>query len=119
MTDLIIENKYKGSLVGLACGDYLGSPVEFFNSEQVISFFGGDKISIIPNNSYKRPRKIPGYYTDDTAQALCLAQSLIENNGFDAKDQIKKYRSWFLEGYMTPYDDKQFGVGQHTFSCSF
>jgi ADP-ribosyl-[dinitrogen reductase] hydrolase len=115
MSDFI-KNKYKGCLIGLACGDYLGLPFEFSNSKQVRAFFNDNKISVIPKTSSTNPSKIPGYYTDDTSQALCLAQSLIDNNGFNAKDQMDKYRKWFLEGYMTPYDDRQFGIGQYTFS---
>ena len=40
-------------------------------------------------------------WTDDTSLALCLAQSLIDCKGFDAKDQIQKYCKWDEEGYMS------------------
>jgi ADP-ribosyl-[dinitrogen reductase] hydrolase len=33
--------------------------------------------------------------------ALCLAESLLERNGFDARDQIERYRRWQQEGYLT------------------
>ena len=33
----------------------------------------------------------PGQWTDDTAMALCLAESLIEKRGFDPKDQMDRY----------------------------
>ena len=33
--------------------------------------------------------------------ALCLAQSLIDSRGFDAKDQMEKYLNWYRLGYMS------------------
>ena len=43
----------------------------------------------------------PGRWTDDTAMALCLAESLIEKRGFDAKDQMDRYCRWWKEGYLS------------------
>jgi hypothetical protein len=42
----------------------------------------------------------PGEWTDDTSMALCLAESLIEQNGFDAKDQMDRYCLWYERGYL-------------------
>lgn len=52
-----------------------------------------------------------GEWTDDTAMALCLADSLIECNGFDPLDQMHRYWRWGNEGYNStrPY---AFGVGK-------
>ncbi|WP_434658790.1 ADP-ribosylglycohydrolase family protein [Sulfurimonas sp. NW9] len=86
------KNKIVGSLIGLAVGDALGAPYEFKKpSYEVSSHFvegGAHSISI-------------GEWTDDTSMALCLAQSLIENNGFNAKDQMDKYVSWEEDGYFS------------------
>jgi ADP-ribosyl-[dinitrogen reductase] hydrolase len=43
----------------------------------------------------------PGEWTDDTSMALCLAESLIEKRGFDAKDQMDRYCRWHEEGYLS------------------
>ena len=43
----------------------------------------------------------PGEWTDDTSMALCLATSLLECNGFDAKDQMDRYLKWMREGYLS------------------
>ena len=108
-------DKFKGCLIGLACGDYLGSPVEFsLRSEQVREFFEGDKLKPVPDMGSSNPRRIPGFYTDDTAMAICLAESLIEK-GFDIKDQFRRYYKWLMEGYATPFGDQAFDPGQHTF----
>lgn len=52
----------------------------------------------------------PGQWTDDTAMALCLADSLIESKGFDAKDQLRRYVRWWKDGYMSS-TGKCFDIG--------
>jgi len=42
-----------------------------------------------------------GGWSDDTAMALCLAESLLECEGFDARDQVARYRRWQQEGYLS------------------
>ncbi|MCD8509709.1 MAG: ADP-ribosylglycohydrolase family protein [Bacillus sp. (in: Bacteria)] len=43
----------------------------------------------------------PGEWTDDTSMALCLAESILENKGFNAKDQMERYVKWYKEGYLS------------------
>jgi len=80
----MLKNKIIGSLIGLAVGDALGAPYEFKKPPYKVSsdyIEGGvHNVSI-------------GEWTDDTSMALCLAQSLVEKNGFDARDQMNKYLS--------------------------
>ena len=40
-----------------------------------------------------------GAWTDDTAMALLLAESLLRTRGFDAQDQVERYARWQREGY--------------------
>jgi ADP-ribosyl-[dinitrogen reductase] hydrolase len=42
-----------------------------------------------------------GAWSDDTAMALCLAESLLECEGFDARDQVERYRRWQRDGYLS------------------
>lgn len=112
---MFLQNKFKGCLVGLACGDYLGMPVEFSSGrDDVVDFFNGEDLKPVDFIDDGVIRRKAGYYTDDTAMALCLAESLYEK-GFDTKDQFMLYRKWLLEGHNTPFGDRAFGVGQHTF----
>jgi len=86
------KNKIIGSLIGLAVGDAFGAPYEFKTPPYQMSdnyVEGG-----VHNMSV-------GEWTDDTSMALCLAQSLIDKNGFDAKDQMDKYLSWYEDGYFS------------------
>jgi len=41
----------------------------------------------------------PGQWTDDTSMALCLAESLLEMDGFDAIDQLARYVRWKRTGH--------------------
>ncbi len=88
-----MESRYTGSLLGLACGDAVGTTVEFKargTFEPVTDMVGGGPFGLAP-----------GEWTDDTSMALCLAESLLEKQGFDAKDQIERYVRWWREGYLS------------------
>ena len=87
------QNKFQGCLLGLAVGDALGCTLEFKKPgtfEPITTIIGG---------GYHKLKA--GQWTDDTSMALCLAQSLIDCKGFDAKDQMLKYCKWYDEGYMS------------------
>jgi len=43
----------------------------------------------------------PGQWTDDTSMALCLAESLIARQGFDARDQMERYIRWRRDGHLS------------------
>lgn len=82
-----------GSLVGLACGDAVGTTVEFSprgTFEPLTDLVGGGPF-----------RLQPGQWTDDTSMALCLAESLLEREGFDAVDQLQRYVRWFRDGHLS------------------
>ncbi len=96
------ENLLKGCLLGLAIGDAMGAPVEFKKCgsfQTVTTYRSGGKF-----------RLNAGEWTDDTAMALCLAQSLIDSKGFDPIDQLDKYLAWMEEGYMS-CTGKMIGLG--------
>lgn len=85
--------RYRGSLLGLAIGDALGTALEFKSPGTF------DPIdNIIGGGPFRLNR---GEWTDDTSMALCLAESLVESKGFDALDQMRRYCRWKNEGYMS------------------
>ena len=94
-----------GSLLGLAAGDALGAPVEFKRPgsfEPITGMIGG--------GSWGLP---PGYWTDDTSMALCLAESLLELEGFDLADQLDRYLLWYRQGHLSS-TGKCFDIGVTT-----
>jgi ADP-ribosylglycohydrolase len=90
---LIQIEHYRGSLLGLAVGDALGTTLEFTEPGTFTPI--DDIVGDGPFNL------LPGQWTDDTSLALCLAESLVECRGFDPHDQMERYLRWFREGYMS------------------
>ena len=88
-----LRNRFHGALFGLALGDALAAPTQMAKSGS----FGavGD---LIGGGLYDLPR---GAWTDDTAMALCLAESLLDKQGFDAADQVARYAKWQKSGYLS------------------
>lgn len=85
--------RFHGSLLGLACGDAVGTTVEFRprGSFALVTGMTGDGPFSLE----------PGQWTDDTSMALCLAASLVERGGFDAADQMQRYCRWMEGGYLS------------------
>ncbi|RQO53154.1 ADP-ribosylglycohydrolase [Variovorax sp. KBW07] len=86
-------DRYRGCLLGLACGDAVGTTVEFRSRGSfapVTGMQGGGPFELNP-----------GEWTDDTSMALCLAASLIHCRGFNAIDQMNRYCNWRSVGYMS------------------
>jgi ADP-ribosylglycohydrolase len=48
-----------------------------------------------------RPGRSAGEWTDDTAMALCLAESLVQSSGFDPTDQMRRFVRWMREGHLS------------------
>jgi ADP-ribosylglycohydrolase len=86
-------DRYQGSLLGLAAGDALGTTLEFRppgTFTPLEDMVGGGPFGLQP-----------GQWTDDTSMALCLAQSLVERQGFDPADQMERYLRWYRQGYLS------------------
>lgn len=90
------RDKARGMLLGLAIGDALGAPVEFIPSpsDYYIAEMG-DKIAHFHKNS----RLPEGVWTDDTSMALCIADSLLEMEGYDSYDIMNRFNEWAYYGY--------------------
>jgi ADP-ribosyl-[dinitrogen reductase] hydrolase len=93
MPPLTQRDRYRGCLLGLACGDAVGTTVEFRprgTFPPVTDMVGGGPFGLLP-----------GQWTDDTSMALCLAHSLVYRKGFDPVDQMNRYCNWADYGYMS------------------
>lgn len=97
--------RYKGCFLGLAVGDALGTTLEFKKPgsfKPIKDIVGGGPF-----------RLQAGQWTDDTSMALCLAESLINRNTFDLKDQLIRYCQWYEKGYLSS-TGQCFDIGQTT-----
>lgn len=93
MTQSSTRDRAVGALLGLAVGDALGTTLEFKppgSFTPLTDTIGGGPFTLHP-----------GQWTDDTSMALCLGESLLTCNGFDAHDQMSRYLRWFREGHWS------------------
>lgn len=82
----VLRDRYRGCVVGCACGDALGAAVEFKprgTFREVVSMRGGGPFHVEK-----------GEWTDDTAMLLCVCHSLIECGGSVLTDQLSKFLKW-------------------------
>ena len=88
-----LRQRFQGAMVGLAVGDALAAATQYRRPGSFAPV--GD---LLGGGPFDLPR---GAWSDDTAMALCLAESLAECAGFDAVDQLKRYGRWQREGYLS------------------
>ncbi|MFZ4434470.1 MAG: ADP-ribosylglycohydrolase family protein [Microthrixaceae bacterium] len=82
-----------GALVGLAVGDAVGTTLEFKppgSFTPIDDMVGGGRFSLEP-----------GQWTDDTSMAMCLAESILDVDGLDPADQLRRYVAWRRDGYWS------------------
>lgn len=103
-----IKDRLRGSFLGLAVGDAVGTTVEFRSR---------DTFEPVTDMVGKGPFNLPaGYFTDDTSMALCLAESLIEYAELDRNDLLNRFSKWYREGVNSP-TGRCFDIGTTTRSA--
>ena len=101
-----LEDRVRGSLLGLAYGDVLGCPLETWEQKQIVEVFGEydglpeeypfDKIVEVVPKRLKRLRPI-GLHSDDTQQALALISICLSAPRFSRH----VFGDWLVEGMRT------------------
>jgi ADP-ribosyl-[dinitrogen reductase] hydrolase len=89
-TDDVALDRSLGAFLGLAIGDALGALVEGQERDsyaRIVDFAGGGTHGLGP-----------GEWTDDTAMALCLAESLLAQDGLDERDLLERFLRWYRLG---------------------
>ncbi len=89
-SELANRDRACGALLGLAVGDALGTTLEFSvrdSKPHIDDIVGGGPFGLEP-----------GQWTDDTAMALALGQSLICCGGLDEHDVMERFVSWHERG---------------------
>lgn len=94
-----------GALLGLAIGDALGAPVEYKprgSFEEIKGYISGGQFNLPA-----------GAWTDDTAMALCLGESLLSQQGYSSQDLLTRFWAWAEKGENTS-TGIAIGMGQNT-----
>lgn len=86
-----LTDRYRGCLLGLACGDALGGPLEFRSRGEIAhdypdglrEFIGGGWLSLAP-----------GEITDDTQMTLALARALADTS-FRMERVVEEFLAWY------------------------
>eukprot|EP00747_Dinoflagellata_sp_TGD_P164524 gnl/TRDRNA2_/TRDRNA2_184581_c0_seq1.p1 gnl/TRDRNA2_/TRDRNA2_184581_c0~~gnl/TRDRNA2_/TRDRNA2_184581_c0_seq1.p1 ORF type:complete len:573 (+),score=97.45 gnl/TRDRNA2_/TRDRNA2_184581_c0_seq1:76-1794(+) len=109
----VLEDRCIGAFLGLAIGDALGAPLEFaslrYDSAELKEMGQAQIWDVHPEFPEKRPiRNKLGYnyfglkagqWTDDTAMALCLADSLLVKRRLEPLDLRLRFLNWWHFGY--------------------
>lgn len=93
--DTIPRDKLFGAILGVAVGDALGVPVEFYirqylRAHPVRRMIGGG-----------HHKQVPGTWSDDSSLTFCLADSLCR--GYDHADMGKCFCNWLYKKEWTPH----------------
>ena len=94
-----------GTLLGLACGDAVGTTLEFKRPgtfAPITDMVGGGPFGLTA-----------GEWTDDTSMALCLAESILDTGSLDLGDQLRRYLLWEASGYLSS-NGRCFDIGTTT-----
>lgn len=85
-----MRSRAVGAMLGLAVGDAIGTTLEFS---------ARDSLPLLTGMVGGGPFRLqPGEWTDDTAMALALGDSLEDCGGLDPDDLMRKFVSWRDEG---------------------
>ncbi len=105
--------RFRGTLLGLAIGDALGAPLEGLSSQQIRAHYQQVTDFVDGARAWKKKPfrwRLPGLYTDDTQQALAIADVLLQTQHADLARLAEIY-----VGMATPdlgYAGAHRGVGK-------
>ena len=89
-----IWKKAYGCLGGLALGDAMGMPVEFMTPEQIAAEYGRVDSLVASPDWHPHAVLPPGAITDDTGQALAIAQVYCEQGEMTAEAAARALLEW-------------------------
>jgi ADP-ribosyl-[dinitrogen reductase] hydrolase len=90
-----LTDRARGVLVGLACGDALGAPVEFESREAIAATYP-DGLRNFTSGGWMSV--VPGELTDDSRMMLDLAETLVRPGPVDLDHLGQRFVAWMEEG---------------------
>ncbi|AMV28780.1 ADP-ribosyl-[dinitrogen reductase] glycohydrolase [Gemmata sp. SH-PL17] len=104
-----IRDRFRGCLIGLACGDAVGATVEFKSREHCRE----NPVTDMVGGGYWRLK--PGQWTDDTSMAFAMGASIVRRGGFDPRDVMSAWIDWRQGREWGPSDGRGcFDIGGTT-----
>lgn len=97
-------------IYGVAVGDAMGFPVQFYKREQV------KKFNITKMTAHYSGQIPAGTWSDDTSLTIALAEALGDSKGIDYEKIMRNFYLWISEGKFTPYY-KAFDIGRTCFKA--
>ena len=97
----------KAGIIGLAIGDAMGVPIEFFRREDLLK---NPVTTMLGEQSHFVPK---GSWSDDTSLNLALIDSINNKKDIDLYDIGQNFIEWGENGKYTP-TGKMFGIGRTT-----
>jgi len=94
----VVLERALGALLGQACGDALGTTVEFESARAIKKAHPDGLRDIVGGGPFRVKR---GQVTDDTELALALARSLAGRGAYDGDHVASRYLAWHASG---PFD---------------
>ncbi len=100
-----LTDRLKGMFWGLVVGDCLGSPIQFMGKDLHPYITEMERCE-----TFNTP---PGYWTDDSSMAFCIAESAVRLQRYSLEDIANNFVRWYKEGFWSslPY---AFDVGNAT-----
>ena len=98
-------SRFRGMFWGLVVGDCLGSPIQFSDRDGHVHV-----TDMLPCAFFHTP---PGYWTDDSSMAFCVADSVVRRGGYDLQDIADTFWNWYREGYWSSLPEA-FDIGGAT-----
>lgn len=95
-------------IVGVATGDAMGFPVQFYKRKQAKA------LNITEMVAHRSGNYPAGSWSDDTSMTLALATSLCESDELDYDDIMRRFSDWLRKGYYTP-GGRAYDVGRTCF----
>ena len=82
------SERFTGALLGVACGDALGAPIEFLSKDEAFRRYG-KMVDLVGGGLWR-----PGEWTDDTGMMLCLAEGILACPDDPVEEAGKRFLDW-------------------------
>ena len=105
-----IKTLCRNLIYGVAVGDAMGFPVQFYKREQV------KKFNISKMMAHFAGQIPAGTWSDDTSLTIALADALCDCDEIDYEKIMRNFYLWISEGKFTPYF-KAFDIGNTCFKA--